>query len=122
MRATLLRIGLLVSLGVVHAQSQTGPVTWIASGLERVRPTDPVKTNPSVTLYAGKGEYEPFQIIIHAGSTTLTNVNVSVSALQGPGTATIAASNIVLYREQYVYLSKPSFDYGRGNVSQGAGW
>jgi hypothetical protein len=109
-----------VSLALARAQNS--PIVWVASGLERINPDAPAQSAGHVVLYAAKGEYEPFQLIVHAPQNSLTNVNVSVSDLNGPGSSIIANSNITLYREQYVYLSQPSLDFGVGNRSMGAGW
>jgi hypothetical protein len=79
---------------------------WAEDGMTWIYKDDPVKTNPSITLYTAKREYEPFQIAIRAPSSgNLTNVNVAVSDLVGPGGATISSlDNINLYREHYVSL------------------
>ena len=52
-------------------------------------------------------------------ATRLSNVNVTVTDLTGPGT--IAKSNISLYREQYVSVSPGSPNWGGSNQPLGAG-
>jgi hypothetical protein len=76
----------------------------------------------NVSLYAARGEFEPFQIGIRASQRNLTNVDVSVSHLRGPKNRIISKKNITLYREHYVYVNHPSPDLGGTNRPLGAGW
>jgi len=45
----------------------------------------------------------------------LTNINVSATALTGPNGATIAASNVTLYREYYITVTGTA-SYGGGSI------
>jgi hypothetical protein len=83
---------------VGQASGATFPV-WVAPRLVRVGQTDAPGTTTSVNLSSARGETVAAQVIVQAPSGGLTNVNVTASALTGPGGATIAASNITLYRE-----------------------
>src|SRR5579883_3210812 len=105
-------ISLLASAFVA---AQAAPIVWVAQSLQRVGPSDPAQSGTQAQLWAGKGEYESFQIIVHAPSTGLTNVNVSVSGLTGPGGQVIGGSNIALFREQYVYVNASSPNWGGAN-------
>jgi len=87
-----------------------------------VRPSDPAGTGTLAQLYAGKGEYESFQIGVHAPGSGLTNVNVTVSDLTSGAGQTISKSNIALFREQYAYVSSSSPNWGGSNQPMGAGW
>ncbi|HEY4085810.1 MAG TPA: glycoside hydrolase domain-containing protein, partial [Bryobacteraceae bacterium] len=73
-------------------------------------------------ISAGRGEYESFQIAVQAPAGGLTNVNVAVSALSGPGGATIPQSAFSLFREQYVYVDRSSPDWEGSNRPMGVGW
>lgn len=102
---------------------------WTASSMERVRPDDAAKANTVAEIYAAKGEYEGFQVIVKAPSgSSLSGVNFAVSDLSGPGGATIAKSNLTLYREHYVQVTTKSGwtelenRYPSWNRSLGTGW
>lgn len=70
-------------------------------GMDRIGPRDGPRGGDSVELYAAKGEYEPFQIVVR-GAQDLTGVRVSVSELKGPGGAVIGREHIRLFREHFV--------------------
>lgn len=99
------------------------PVAWTTSSMVRTGPNDAAGAGTQQALLsAARGEYESFQIAIQAPAGGLTNVNVTVSALNGPGGATIPQSSFSLFREQYVYVSKSSPDWEGANRPLGAGW
>ena len=103
------------------ASCQSSPTVWVVPSLQRVGPSAAAGSGTLAQLEAAKGEYESFQIIVRASSSGLTNVNVSVSDLTGPA-GTIPKSNIALFREQYVYVSSSSPNWGGSNQPLGAGW
>jgi len=90
-----------------------------------VGPTNAPGTTSSISLSGARGETLDTQIIVTAPAGGLTNVNLSPSALTGPGGATIAASNVVLYREYYVTVSgtvpQGGFPSGGTNPPLGSG-
>jgi len=45
------------------------------------------------------------QVVVQGPAGGLTNINVSATALTGPNGATIAASNVTLYREYYITVT-----------------
>jgi uncharacterized protein (TIGR03437 family) len=98
------------------------PVAWTTSSLVRTGKTDAAGTGTQAMISAGRGEYESFQIAIQAPAGGLTNVNVTVSALSGPGGATIPQSAFSLFREQYVYVDRSSPDWLGSNRPMGVGW
>src|SRR3569623_3416213 len=98
------------------------PVIWTTSSLVRTGVSDPAGHGAQAVLSAARGEYESFQIAIQAPTGGLNNVNASVSALTGPGGATIAQTNISLFREHYVNVSQSSQNWGGSNQPLGAGW
>ena len=102
---------------------QSGPVVWVVGSLYRVGTADAAGTGTTAKLWAGRGEYESFQIITRAPTGNgLTNVNVTVSDLISAGGQTIAKSNVSLFREQYVFVSPSSRNLGGSNQPLGAGW
>ena len=88
----------------------------------RVGPEDAAREMNQIDLWAGRGEYESFQVIVRGPAGGLAGATISVSALSGPGGQTISKANIHLYREQYVPVAKGSPDRGGTNRPLGPGW
>lgn len=86
--------------------SAQAPTVWVFDSLTRVAPTDAAGTGTQMTIYAARGETQSFQIGVQAPSAGLTGVSVTATALTGPGGATIPASDLILFREQYVTIAK----------------
>jgi hypothetical protein len=95
---------------------------WIAPSLHRVGKSDAPLGGTAVGLYAARGEYESFQIIVNGASTGLNNVNVTISDMQGPSGQVIPRNNFTLYREKYVYVNASSPNWGGSNKPLGPGW
>jgi hypothetical protein len=94
-------------------RSQTSMAVWVVPSLVRVGPTDAAGNISSISLAGARGEYVDTQIIVTApSSTTLTDVDVIVTDLIGPGGAVLAQSNYSLYREHYVSFDTGSLDFG----------
>ncbi len=87
---------------------------WVVSGLVRVGKTDTPGAGSSISLSGARGETVDTQVVLQGPSSGLTNVNLSASALTGPGGATIPASNITLYREYYLSVTGTA-SYGGGS-------
>jgi hypothetical protein len=68
---------------------------------------DPFKSEP-VVLNAAKGEWESFQFVIETGDTPIQNLEIRPTRLVSTRGAVIAASQISFWRENYVYVQKPS--------------
>jgi hypothetical protein len=99
------------------------PKLWVTSGLTRVgRDERPEKFPNSIQLYAARGEYESFQVIIRASRNGLTNVNLEISDLVGPNQSIIPKSSITLYREHYVHIVNSSVQKGFAVKRLPAGW
>lgn len=108
------------------------PIVSVADGLRRIGREEPVSERMMIQLFAARGEYEPFQIIVTAPSGGLTNVDVTAGDLISPTGATIDASALTLYRQHYVHLAKGSSNSRRAetlpsgatnvNSPLGAGW
>ncbi|MFN7933200.1 MAG: DUF4091 domain-containing protein [Bryobacteraceae bacterium] len=123
-RTSKLVLGLvpLLSAGLVLFQAcraQSGPTVWVVPGLKRVAQTEAAGTGSTAQIKAARGETESFQIVVKAPAGGLTNVNVSVTDLVGPGT--IPKANLVLYREHYVSVSPGSANWRGTNQPLGAG-
>jgi hypothetical protein len=94
---------------------------WVMSSLMRVGQTDPPGTTGAITLSGARGETVDIQVIVQAPTTGLTNMNLSASALVGPGGATISASDIILYREYYIAVTGTANYGGGSNPPLGSG-
>src|SRR6187200_2747016 len=107
-------LSLLVLISLLLAISQTGSVTqpftlWIANPLQKVRPWDSPKLSAkAVELFAGRNEFEPFQIVVRAETTDLTGVDIEVSDLRSSEGFQIAKSNITVYFESFMNLNRAS--------------
>lgn len=84
------------------------PLVYLTDSLTRVFLYDAPKTNQTMSIYAGKNEYESFQIVIYGGDKGIRNVLLSASPLKSKTGATISEKNISLYREHYVEIKSPS--------------
>jgi hypothetical protein len=103
---------------------QTAPPSfsvWVAASLVRVGKTDAAGTTSSISLSSARGETVDTQVVVQGPSGGLTNVNVSASALTGPGGATIPASNVTLYREYYLTVTGTANYGGGSNPPLGSG-
>jgi Domain of unknown function (DUF4091) len=113
---------LAYSVFAVAAMAHTGPVVWTASSLHRVGMSDPAANGTEINISAARDEYQSFQIVTSGASDGLTNVNVKISDLEGPGKAVIPRTSFTLYREKYVYVSASSPNWGGSNKPKGVGW
>ncbi|MFQ5595976.1 MAG: hypothetical protein ACE5HA_17685, partial [Anaerolineae bacterium] len=92
---------------------------WAEGSTRKIRRGDPVPASTwvwdgcRVRLHAARNETEPVQLVVTAGTQTLTGVNVTVSDLTN-GNDTIGQGQIILYREAYSNVSQPSDPYGYG--------
>ncbi len=109
-------LGFLAYLGIQtsvnFAAAPTNQMVWVAPSLERIGKTDNSKSQKNIDLFAARGEYESFQIVVKAPPKGLSNVNISVSDLQSTNGRSIAKKNITLYREHYVDVRKSSPTWG----------
>src|SRR5437899_888270 len=119
-----LMVAVLVLLTILIAASQSLSASfpvWVSPSLFRVGQTDAPGTVSGITLSSARGETVDAQVVVQAPSNGLTNVNVSASALTGPGGATIPASSITLYREYYINVTGTTSFVGGSNPPLGSG-
>lgn len=93
--------------------------------MARVGKTEAPGESRDIELFAAKGEYEPFQVVVRAPEGGLKNVRLEVSDLVGENGAVIASEKLALYREHYVLIQTGTSMYGRegdANQPQGPGW
>ena len=110
------------TLAVLLAKLLQAQSAWVVDSLQRVGMTDAAGATTSIALYAGKGEYESFQAIVHAPASSLTITSLTASNLTGPSGATISQQDFTFYREYYVNVTTPSPNFGGTNQPLGAGW
>jgi hypothetical protein len=96
----------------IPARAASGLVVWAFGAMERIHPTSAAGATADVHVSAARGEYEPFQVGIRAEGSPLSNVDVTVTALAGPGGATISSANLTLYREHFVEVKHHSPYWG----------
>jgi hypothetical protein len=114
-------VGVEINLAGDLQGSETPITVWVAPSLVRVGPTDAPGTASSISLSGARGETVDSQVVVRAPvGSSLTTVNVSVSTLTGPGGATMAASNITLFRE-YFLTTNGTNSAGGTNPPPGSG-
>ena len=106
---------------IAYCNAYAAPKVWVVSDMDRVGLTEAPKDARDIELFAAKGEYAAFQVVVHGPENGLANTNLEVSDLKGPDGGVITGSNLTLYREHYIEIKHPTWD--RGTVkSLGAGW
>jgi len=111
---------LMIVITASLSSSAAFPV-WVSSSLVRVGQSDAPGTAPSISLSSARGETVDTQVIVQAPVGGLTNVNLSASALTGPGGASIPASSVTLYREYYITVTGTGSYGGGSNPPLGSG-
>ena len=91
---------------------------WTTSALVKVRPTDPVPgmAAKSADLYAGRNEFESFQIVLRAEAKDLAGVDIDFSDFRTSDGAAISKENICVYLERFLNLSRPSSSEGSSGL------
>ena len=113
---------LLAMLAWPVAEAGVQPQIWLVTGLERVGRDAQASTVRQLEIDAARGEWESFQLVIQAGTTDISQAQVTVSDLVGKDGGVIPKSAITLYREHYVPVPRPSPASGGPNESMGAGF
>jgi hypothetical protein len=98
---------LLLPVTGLPAPSHPALQVYAVDGLTRVRPRGTLPPTTEVAIKAARNEYEPFQVVVRAGSAGLSSVNVEVGDLRGHHGQVIPRQNLTLYREHYVSVTKP---------------
>src|SRR6266403_1955225 len=123
-KGLLLTAAVFVVFTIFIAASQTSSAAfplWVESSLIRVGKTDAPGTASSISLSSARGETVDTQVVVQAPAGDLSNVNLSASALTGPGGATIPASSVSLYREYYITVTGTANYGGGSNPPLGSG-
>ncbi|MBI3181563.1 MAG: heparin lyase I family protein [Myxococcales bacterium] len=83
------------------------PAAVVVDASIKVRPSESPPGSPKATLTAARSEVEPFQVVVHGGSSGATGVSAAAGELKGP-CGSIPASSVRLYRVGYLQLTTPS--------------
>ena len=102
-------------------RAQSGPVVWTISPLTRIARDQAAGNEREIALWAARGEYESFQVVVRAPAGGLKNVNVAISDLMGER-GRISKASLALYREHYLQITRGSPDRGGTNRPLGSGW
>jgi hypothetical protein len=84
--------------------------------------SDAASNVTEVSLTAARGESESFQIIANGAAKGLSDVNLTITDLQGPNGQVIPQSNFTLYREKYMQVNSSSPNRKGTNQPLGPGW
>lgn len=115
--------GAILLLPLLAQSKASKPTVWVISGMERVGRENPPQKKHRIELFAARGEYEPFQIVVRAAGKRLTNVNLTLSGLRGRNGAVIEKGNLIVYREHYVHVAYGSPERkGTTQPPLGPGW
>lgn len=106
---------------VPRLPAQSGPVVWAVPALTRVARDEAAENQREIALWAARGEYESFQVVVRAPAGGLKNVNVAISDLMGER-GRITKASLTLYREHYLQITHESPDRGGTNRPLGPGW
>ena len=111
----------LVCAGTRRLHAQSAPAVWMVPALTRVARDEAPGNQREIALWAARGEFESFQVVVHAPPGGLKNVNVSISDLSGER-GRITSASLTLFREHYVHVTRGSPDRGGSNRPLGPGW
>jgi hypothetical protein len=83
---------------------------WIADSLAKIKPLDAFPNAPvkHAAVYAGRNEFEPFQIVLRAEDQDIPGVDIEFSDLQTSQGAAISRNNVTVYSEQFLNITQPS--------------
>ena len=105
---------LVLPCGVVRADTHQAVTWWVTNPLTKVKPQDPAPQSPEqrALVYAGRNEFEPFQLVLRGGDTDLPGMDIEFSDLRANGAPLIPKANVRVYFEQFVNLTTPSSSEG----------
>jgi len=105
----LLLLPLMLLLGAVP-ETQPPFIWWTTHSLEKVQPQASLPSSPlkKVDLFAGRNEFEPFQIVLRTEAKDLSGVDIEFSDLRTEEGAEISKKNVTVYLEQFMNLHRES--------------
>ncbi len=96
------------------------PMTvWTEPVGSKVQPTTAAGSGSGIQLEGPRDAYLAYQVVVKAGSSGLSGVNLAASRLAGAGGAQIAAANLVFFREDFIDFTGVSVtEHGNLEVPQ----
>src|SRR5262245_8101592 len=93
-----------LALGFLRSSRAPDLIWWTTHALNKVHPYDavPAPLTQSVRLSAARNEFEPFQIVLRAGTHDIDGVDVQVTQFRGPNGRVLPKGNISVYLERFV--------------------
>ncbi|RYG63090.1 DUF4091 domain-containing protein, partial [bacterium] len=108
----LLALAMLLGCATV---TRAAPLDWKlvpVSSRQKITASAPGKLESfnaePVQLEMVRGEWENFQFVVTAGEQRIENLKITINGLGSPSGVLIPSDNIELYRENYVFVAKPS--------------
>jgi hypothetical protein len=102
-RLCLLLLACLMNGSPARAAQADSLRVWTADSLTRIPQDAPPGAMAEGHLFAARGEYESLQVVVSAVGQSLSGVDFSIDAFNGPGGAVISSEHITAYRQHYVY-------------------
>lgn len=96
---------------VLAPLSRAEPVVYGESAMVKVKPEAPARTGEPVQLIAARNEFVSFQVVIHGNDSGARSVSASFDGLTGPGR--IGGTDVTLYREAFLTITKPHTASGK---------
>ena len=113
----MLQLSLLGLLQLATLPSETRPAAlswWTIGPMAKVHPggLPPEHPDRRVNIFAGRNEFEPFQIIVRANAEDVSGLDVDISDLTGDQGEQISKSNATPYVEQFINITQPTMKSG----------
>jgi hypothetical protein len=100
-----------------HTEPTGAGAYWLENTSVKVQPTTvPSAWSGTIAVEGMRDSVESYQIVLHPVGGGMQNVNATATGLAGPAGATIAASNITLYREFFVDFGAIDQRVSKGGV------
>jgi hypothetical protein len=108
------KLGFLLLLAFA-SRAAAAPSDWKlapVSSNQKITATSPgaldsFRSEP-VQLRAARGEWENFQFVVTAGAQRIENLKITGNGLASPAGDLIPAKNLEIFRENYVFVKRPS--------------
>jgi hypothetical protein len=89
---------------------------WTVGTATKVQPTTALGSGSTIVLEGARDSYEAYQIIVRAGASGLSGVNLSASALSDGVGHTLPAANLSFFREAFIDFTGVTAAGGTLNV------
>ncbi len=93
--------------GFLVTEDQSGTVWWAGNTCKIMRDDPAPLQKKRIILYAAKNETESFQLVVKPKSD-MADISVTCTDFRGKGDCLIPAENVIVRKEEYVHVTKPS--------------